>query len=50
MQLMELLKDPHLTFKKTAELLNLSTMTVIDSFYNNLLNPKPYLPEVLCID
>ena len=49
-QIMELLKDPHITFKKTAELLNLSANTVIDTFYNNLPQHTPYLPEVLCID
>jgi transposase len=50
MQLMELLKDSHLTFKKTAELSNLSTNTIINTFYNNRPNPKSYLPEVLYID
>lgn len=50
LQLMELLKDPHLTFKKVAELLNLSTQTVIDSFYDNLPIYAPVLPRVLCID
>ena len=39
LQLMELLKDPHLTFKKVAELLNLSTNTVIVFMiiYQNIL-------------
>ena len=49
-QLMELLKDPHLTFKKTAELLNLSTHTVINSFYDNLPVHTPVFPKALCID
>lgn len=50
LQLMELLKDPHLTFKKVAELLNLSTNTIISSFYDNLPEHTPVLPRVLCID
>ena len=49
-QLMELLKDPHLTFKKVSELLNLSSQTVMNSFYQNLPVHVPVLPKVLCID
>lgn len=49
-QMMELLKDPHLTFKKVGELLNVSTSIVIDSFYANLPDFTPTLPAVLYID
>lgn len=50
MQIMELLKNPHLTFKKVGELLKLSTTTVINTFYDNLPDYKTTLPEVICID
>lgn len=50
MQIMELLKDPHLTFSKVGELLHLSTTTVIETFYSNLPIQKPVLPRALCID
>ena len=48
--IMELAKDPKHTFKNIAQILNLSTSTVIDHFYKNLPVFKTTLPEVLCID
>lgn len=50
LMIMEHLKDPHMTFKKTAELLHLSTPTVIDTFIKNVSHQRIPLPEVLCID
>ena len=47
---MELLKDPHFTFRKVADLLTLSDKTVMDTFYKNLPEHHPVLPRVLCID
>lgn len=50
MQIMDLLQDPHMTFKGVGELLNISDKTVIDTFYQNVLDVKAILPEVLCLD
>ncbi|MEG0327804.1 MAG: ISL3 family transposase [Erysipelothrix sp.] len=50
MQIMELLKDPHTTFTYVARLLSLSDNTVIDTFYDNVPDYKPSMPEMLCID
>lgn len=49
-QVLELLKSPHMTFKKVGELLHLSTTTVQDIFYQNCPKHKSSLPRVLCID
>ncbi len=50
MEIMELLKDPHTTFKYVANLLSLSDNTVIDTFYENVPDFKPSMPEILCVD
>ena len=50
LQIMELLKDPHITFKLVGELLNLSTQTVLDTFLDHVPEFKPVLPRALCID
>lgn len=47
---MELLKDPHITFRKVANLLTISDKTVMDTFYKNLPEHQPILSRVLCID
>lgn len=47
---MELLKSPHMTFKKVGELLQLSTTTILDIFVGHCPDTKKTLPRVLCID
>lgn len=49
-QIMELTKDPHLTFSMIGKLLNLSHTSVINHFYHNIPVFNPLLPSVLCID
>lgn len=49
-QMMELLRDPHLTFKKAGELLHLAPSTIMDAFYKAVPIYSPSLPQVLCID
>lgn len=50
LQMMNLLKDPHMTFSKVGELLHLSPNTIIDTFYDNLPKHTVHFPEALCID
>jgi len=50
LEIMELAKDPHTTFKKIAELLHMSPSTVMDEFYRNLPVHHPIFPKVMCID
>jgi len=48
--IMELAKNPHMTFKNIGELLHLSTNAVMNDFYRNLPIHIPVFPRVLCID
>lgn len=48
--IMELLKDPCITFKKAAELTNLSETTVVRIFDKHCHLKRYPFPEVLCID
>lgn len=48
--LFNLLKDPHITFKKAAELCHLSATTAINTFVESLPDYQHHLPRVLCID
>lgn len=47
---MELLKDPCITFKKTAELVNLSETTVVRIFDKHCHLKRYPFPEAICID
>ena len=47
---MELLKDPHITFKKVSQLLNISPTAAINTIYKNLPKHTPIRPEALCVD
>lgn len=49
-RMMEYLKDPKLTFKQVGEYLDLSTNTIMDTFYENVPQHKAVLPRALCID
>jgi len=50
LQIMDLAKNPRMTFTMIAKALNLSHTTVINHFYNNLPKFQVLLPRVLCID
>lgn len=50
LMIMDLMKDAHVTFKFAGELLNLSAMTVIDTFIQNAPHYPRTLPRYLCID
>lgn len=50
LMIMDLLKDPHITFKFVAEKLNLSITTIINTFINMVPDYRQPLPKVLCID
>lgn len=47
---MELLKNPHVTFKMVSEQVNLSITSVINTFISNVPTHKVILPRILCID
>lgn len=49
-KIMDLLKNPSITFKTAAEIMNVSQATVMRTFDAHCHIPRIHLPEALCID
>lgn len=47
---MELLKDPHMTFKSAAELISISKSSAVRLFDEHCHLERPVFPEALCMD